>query len=141
MVLPELIAELRAEGPEVARRNGRLGWISAAVSLPAACVVAPFVYRLPELVPLLLALLLPAPACYLGCFSEEALRADGRIRECVGLGLARLASSLIALPALASQFGLWGLVLGVAALSLILPALARWRLLAHHPGLLPVLRP
>lgn len=138
---PALIADLSGVGPEVARRNERLAWASALASLAAACVVAPLVYGLPELVPLLLVLLVPSSARYLGFFCDQALRADGRVRECVLLGLARVGLSLVVLPGLAALFGLWGLAGGVAGLSLAFALLSRWRLLAHHPRLLPAPRP
>lgn len=138
---PALVGGLERIGADVARRNERLSWLSGVATLGVAAGMALLVYRLPQLVPVLVPMLLALPARYACNFCDQALRATGRVRDCTLLGLGRLVLSLAMLPALALPFGLWGAVAATAALSLASGLLYRWRLDAHHPGLLPAARP
>jgi len=137
---PAMVNDLAAVGADVARRNERLAWISGLGTLVVAGIMALLVYRLPQLLPLLLIMLLPMPARYLNNFCDQALRAQGMIRECVALSLAKLALSLGLVLALAVPFGLWGAVAASAVISLVAGLLYRWRFDVHFPRVLPRLR-
>lgn len=108
---------------DVRRKNLQISFLAAALTFIGGGILIIFLYRLPQLIPILVIMLISLPARYENNFCDQALRAGGYFTASVKLVAAKFALSTAIILLMAGLYGLYGTASAIVIASVVSAAL------------------